>query len=119
MECCHPAVDPCGTGSQGVCPTDDQFHQAESDIYFYLLCTADPNRPEHLERARRFAGLYMNEDPEALNYDPRHKIIRSPHNGSDGPDLSVSEGHSYAYSPAWRDTAYLTTTFPVSLKLKT
>ena len=49
---------------------DDQFHQAESDIYFYLLCLADPNRSEHLERARRFAGLYMNEDPEALNYDP-------------------------------------------------
>ncbi len=78
---------------------DDQFHQAESDIYFYLLCLADPNRPEHVERARRFAGLYMNEDPEALNYDPAHKIIRSPYNGSDGPDLSVSEGRSYGYSP--------------------
>ena len=78
---------------------DDQFHQAESDIYFYLLCLADPNRPEHVERARRFAGLYMNEDPEALNYDPRHKIIRSPNNGSDGPDMSVTEGRSYGYSP--------------------
>ena len=78
---------------------DDQFHQAESDIYFYLLCLADPNRPEHLERARRFAGLYMNEDPEALNYDPAHKIIRSPYNGSDGPDMSVAGGRSYGYSP--------------------
>ena len=78
---------------------DDQFHQAESDIYFYLLCLADPNRPEHLERARRFAGLYMNEDPEALNYDPGHKIIRSPYNGSDGPDVSMAEGRSYSYSP--------------------
>ena len=78
---------------------DDQFHQAESDIYFYLLCAADPNRPEHLERARRFAGFYMNEDPEALNYDPGHKIIRSPYNGSDGPDMSVAEGRSYNYSP--------------------
>ena len=78
---------------------DDQFHQAESDIYFYLLCLADPNRPEHLERARRFAGLYMNEDSEALNYDPGHKIIRSPYNGSDGPDVSMAEGRSYSYSP--------------------
>ena len=78
---------------------DDQFHQAESDIYFYLLCLADPNRPEHLERARRFAGLYMNEDPDAFNYDPGHKIIRSPNNGSDGPDMSVNEGRSYGYSP--------------------
>ena len=94
-------------------------HQAESDIYFYLLCTADPNRPEHLERARRFAGLYMNEDPDALNYDPAHKIIRSPNNGSDGPDMSVNEGRSYGYSPGWRDTACPTTTFPASPKLKT
>ena len=78
---------------------DDQFHQAESDIYFYLLCAADPNRSEHLERARRFAGLYMNEDPEVLNYDPVHKIIRSPYNGSDGPDMSVDGERSYNYSP--------------------
>ena len=78
---------------------DDQFHQAESDIYFYLLCAANPNCSEHIERARRFAGLYMNEDPEALNYDPVHKIIRSPYNGSDGPDMSMAEGRSYNYSP--------------------
>ena len=34
----------------------------------------------------------MNEDPEAINYDPGHKIIRSPYNGSDGPDVSMAEG---------------------------
>ena len=78
---------------------DDQFHQAESDIYFYLLCLADPTRPEHLDRARRFAGFYMNEAPEILNYDPERKIIRSPYNGSDGPDMSVDEERSYGYSP--------------------
>ncbi|MCZ6677552.1 MAG: hypothetical protein O7E52_09900 [Candidatus Poribacteria bacterium] len=79
---------------------DDQFHQSESDIYFYLLCLADPTRPEHLKRARRFAGFYLNEDPEALNYDAAHQLIRSPHNGSDGPHMPVDDGtRSYNYSP--------------------
>ena len=39
------------------------------------------------QRARRFAGFYMGEDPEAPNYDPAHKIIRSMENGSRGPML--------------------------------
>jgi hypothetical protein len=36
---------------------------------------------------RRFAAFYMAADPEAPNYDPRHKIIRSMQNGSRGPML--------------------------------
>jgi len=36
---------------------------------------------------RRFAAIYMAADPEAPNYDPRHKIIRSMQNGSRGPML--------------------------------
>ncbi|MBW4438963.1 MAG: hypothetical protein KME04_17630 [Pleurocapsa minor GSE-CHR-MK-17-07R] len=63
----------------------DQFHQGESYIYFYFLCLADPQHPKLRERARRFAGFYLNEDPTALNYDPQQRIIRAPHNGSDGP----------------------------------
>ncbi len=62
----------------------DQFHQGESYIYFYFLCLADPSNPKLLERARRFAGFYLNEDPDAINYDPERKIIRAPHNGSEG-----------------------------------
>ena len=38
-------------------------------------------------RARRFAGFYMGEDPEAPNYDPKLKLIRSMQNGSRGPML--------------------------------
>jgi hypothetical protein len=38
-------------------------------------------------RARRFAGFYMGEDPEAPNYDPRLRLIRSMQNGSRGPML--------------------------------
>ena len=80
----------------------DQFHQAESYIYFYLLCAADPTNPQLSERARRFAGFYLNEDPEAPNYDPVHNIIRAPHNGSAGPRWGMNdEGTpvSYGYSP--------------------
>ncbi len=70
----------------------DQFHQGESYIYFYFLCLADPTNPKLIERARRFAGLYLNEDPDALNYDPQHKIIRAPHNGSEGARWGYFDG---------------------------
>jgi hypothetical protein len=79
----------------------DQFHQCESYIYFYLLCLADPTHPKLIERARRFAGFYLNEDPEAQNYDAEKNIIRAPHNGSGGPRWGLSdEGPTpYGYSP--------------------
>ena len=63
----------------------DQFHQSEGYLFFYFLCLADPTNPTLIERARRFAGFFLNEDPAAENYDPEHKIIRAPHNGSQGP----------------------------------
>lgn len=75
----------------------DQFHQAESYIYFYLLCLADPTNERNRERAQRFAGLYMNEDPAAPNYDPEKKIIRAPHNGSGGPRWGFTDNELPAY----------------------
>lgn len=75
----------------------DQFHQAESYIYFYLLCMADPKNPVNLDRARRFAGLYLNEDPDAPNYDPERKLIRAAHNGSGGPRWGISDQNPPAY----------------------
>jgi len=75
----------------------DQFHQGESYIYFYFLCLADPTNPVNLARARRFAGLYMNEDADAPNYDPEHKIIRAAHNGSGGPRWGFSDGEEPSY----------------------
>jgi hypothetical protein len=68
----------------------DQFHQGESYIAFYFLCLADPTNPINIERARRFAGFYLNEDPDAPNYDPEHKLIRAAHNGSGGPRWGYS-----------------------------
>lgn len=63
----------------------DQFHQSESYTYFYNLCLADPSDATLIARARRFAGFYLNADPEAPNYDAERALIRAPHNGSGGP----------------------------------
>ena len=63
----------------------DWMHHGESYIYLYFFGLADPTVRKDRERALRFAGLYLNEDPEAQNWDPEHKLIRSPINGSRGP----------------------------------
>ena len=76
----------------------DQFHQGESYIYFYFLCLADPTNTVNLARAQRFAGFYLNEDPDALNYDPVHKMIRAAHNGSGGPRWGFSNAPEPTYN---------------------
>ena len=76
----------------------DQFHQGESYIAFYFLCLADPTNRPTSERARRFAGFYLNEDPDAPNYDPEHKLIRAAHNGSGGPRWGFSDQPDPSYN---------------------
>ncbi len=63
----------------------DWMHQGECYLFFYLLCLADPANDRNVERARRYAGLYLNEDPDALNYDADRRLIKCAHNGSKGP----------------------------------
>ncbi len=63
----------------------DWFHTGEGMRGFMFLGLADPNDPLLLTRMKRFAGLYMNEDPEAPNYDPVNKVIKSIWTGSKGP----------------------------------
>ena len=63
----------------------DWMHHGESSTYFYFFGLSDPTVEKDRERALRFAGLYMNEDPAAPNYDPARRRIRSPINGSRGP----------------------------------
>jgi hypothetical protein len=77
----------------------DWFHQGEGNLFFYFLCMADPQRPEHVERALRFAELYLGDNPVAANYDPVRAIIRAPHNGSGGPRWGFTDGEpSYRWS---------------------
>jgi hypothetical protein len=65
----------------------DWSHTGEGLRGFHLEALTDPADDTYQKRARRFAGFYMNEDPDAPNYDPEHKIIRSMMNGSKGPLL--------------------------------
>ena len=63
----------------------DWFHTGEGMRGFMFQGLADPTDVTFRKRMKRFAGLYMNEDPAAPNYDPKHKVIRSIWNGSKGP----------------------------------
>src|SRR5881397_1152140 len=60
----------------------DWMHHGEGLRVFNRMGLSAPNDPKYRERARRYAGLYMGEDPEAPNYDPKRKLIRSLINGS-------------------------------------
>ncbi|CAM3576642.1 hypothetical protein KIPE111705_14995 [Kibdelosporangium persicum] len=71
----------------------DWFHQSESLQLFYFLCMAAPDRWS--ERALRFADLYV--DPECGNYDPEHRVIRRPHNGSDPLREGLFDGPAYPW----------------------
>ena len=63
----------------------DWHHTGEGMRAFHLQGLADPFDIIFQKRTKRYAGFYMNEDPEAPNYDPKHKIIKSIWNGSRGP----------------------------------
>ena len=66
----------------------DWEHTGEGLAAFHFYALAAPGDARYIQRMRRFAGFYMNEDPDAPNYDPKHKIIRGLHNGSRGPLLT-------------------------------
>jgi hypothetical protein len=74
----------------------DWFHQSESLLLFYFLCMAAPDR--WTGRALRFADLYV--DPAYGNYDPTHRIIRRPHNGSDPTRVGLFDGAAYPWLAA-------------------
>ncbi|MDH6455860.1 MULTISPECIES: hypothetical protein [unclassified Streptomyces] len=71
----------------------DWFHQGESLLLLYFLCMAAPDR--WAERALRFAELYV--DPAKGNYDPEHRIITRPHNGSDPERTGLFDGDVYPW----------------------
>ena len=78
----------------------DNMHQSEQDNCFYSLCAADPENDKLIDRARRFAGFYLNEDPDAINYEPDLKIVLSGNNGSKGAIYKTEEDREKAsYNP--------------------
>ena len=62
-------------------------HLGEGNMAFYDFGVADPTISENVRRAREFAAMFIGEDPEAPNYDPDHRILRSPFHSSQGPKL--------------------------------
>ena len=77
----------------------DWLHNGEGLTVFNLQGLSDPKNLDFQKRVRRFAGFYMNEDPGAPNYDPKHKIIRSMFNGSRGPLMREANGLEWAGDP--------------------
>lgn len=77
----------------------DWFHTGEGMRAFFFLGLSDPNNAVYRDRMKRFAGMYMNEDPEAPNYDPVHKVIRSIWNGSKGPMLRKATVYDWVGDP--------------------
>ncbi len=77
----------------------DWMHHGEGLQLFNRMGLSIPTDPKYQERARRFAGFYMAEDPEAANYDPSRKIIRSMQNGSRGPMLRKATALDWVGDP--------------------
>jgi hypothetical protein len=81
------------------CVQADWMHLGEGLQLFNRMGLSIPTDAKYQERARRFAGFYMNEDPDAQNYDPRHKIIRSMLNGSKGSMLRKATAIDWVGDP--------------------
>jgi hypothetical protein len=77
----------------------DWMHHGEGLQLFNRLALSAPAAPRYVERTRRFAGLYMGEDPDAPNYDASQKLIRSMMNGSIGPMLGKATALDWAGDP--------------------
>jgi hypothetical protein len=77
----------------------DWMHHGEALRVFNRMGLSVPTDPKYLERARRYAAMYMGEDPEAPNYDSRLKLIRSLINGSRGPMLRKATSLDWVGDP--------------------
>ncbi|MFG6685788.1 hypothetical protein ACGK9U_04340 [Mariniflexile sp. HNIBRBA6329] len=77
----------------------DWEHNGEGLSAFNFYGLVNPKDTLYQKRVIRFAGFYMNEDPEAQNYDTKHKIIRSLHNGSRGPKLTFASETDWGGEP--------------------
>src|SRR5262245_23150728 len=77
----------------------DWLHNGEGLVVFNLQGLSDPYDRAFQSRVRRYAGFYLNEDPDAPNYDAKHKIIKSMFNGSRGPLLRKAMALDWAGDP--------------------
>ena len=81
--------------------SSDWFHISEGMMAFLDIAVGDPTIPENIDRAKRFAGFYMNEDPESsANFDPEYKVITSIGTGSKGPREKAGGAYALKYGHA-------------------
>ncbi len=79
-------------------PGDAEWHHTgEGNMAFYDFGVADPTISENVRRSRRFAAMFIGEDPEAPNWDAEHKVLRSPAQSSQGPWLHADVSQVRAY----------------------
>jgi len=74
----------------------DWFHHGEALNAFVLQGLSDPDDPALQRRMKRFAGMWMGEDPIARNWDPEKRLIRSMMTGSRGPLLRQATAVDWA-----------------------
>jgi hypothetical protein len=77
----------------------DWMHHGEGLQLFNRLALSSPDLASYRDRVRRFAAMYMGEDPAAPNYDPQKKLIRSMINGSRGPMLRPATALDWVGDP--------------------
>lgn len=77
----------------------DWLHHSEGLTVFCLQGLSDPGDRRLIRRMRRFAGFYLNENPQAPNYDKQHRIIRSMFTGSRGPLMRPATALDWAGDP--------------------
>src|SRR5689334_3965486 len=88
-----------GAYSREFVTQSDWFHTGEGMRAFLLLGLSDPNDILYRERSRRFANMYTGEDPEAPNYDPVNKVIKSIWTGSHGPMMHRATTYDWVGDP--------------------
>ncbi len=79
----------------------DWFHMGEGNMALYDMGVADPTNVESIDRAKKFAAMYIGEDPDAPNYDPLNRVLRSPFHSSVGPLQHIDLDRAKAYLDPW------------------
>ncbi len=88
-----------GAYSKEFITQSDWFHTAEGMRAFFLMALSAPNDELYRQRSRRFADMYTGEDPEAPNYDPVKKVIKSIWTGSKGPMMHKATTYDWVGDP--------------------
>ena len=83
----------------------DWMHHGEGLQLFNRMALSAPDLPAYRERARRFAGFYMGEDPDAPNYDPEQEADSLDDQRQPRPAAAQGDGARLGRRSVRRDRA--------------